>query len=58
MTKAKKFRELLNSPKLEFICKVHNALSAKMVEEAGFRCPLTSKRPTPAKALGLPQTFV
>jgi len=58
VTKAKKFRELLNSPELESIYKVHNVLSAKIVEGAGFRCPLTSKRPTPAKALGLPQTFV
>ena len=37
MTKAKKFRELLNSPRLEFICEAHNALSAKIVEEAGFK---------------------
>ena len=37
MTKAKKFRELLNSPNLEFICEAHNALSAKIVEEAGFK---------------------
>lgn len=37
MTKAKKFRKLLYSKNLEFICEVHNALSAKIVEEAGFK---------------------
>ena len=36
MTKPQKFRELLLSPKLEFICEAHNGLSARIVEEAGF----------------------
>ncbi len=37
MTKAKKFRQLLQSKDLEFICEAHNGLSAKIVEEAGFK---------------------
>ena len=37
MTKAKKFRQLLQSKDLEFICEVHNGMSAKIVEEAGFK---------------------
>ena len=37
MTKARKFRQLLHSKNLEFICEVHNALSARIVEEAGFK---------------------
>jgi len=32
VTKAKKFRKLLHSPKLELIYEVHNILSAKIVE--------------------------
>jgi phosphoenolpyruvate phosphomutase len=39
-TTAKKttaFRGLLNSADLEFICEAHNGLSAKIVEEAGFK---------------------
>lgn len=35
--KARAFRSLLASPKLEFICEAHNGLSAKIVEEAGFK---------------------
>ena len=35
--KAKKFRELLTSSNLEFLCEAHNGLSAKIVEEAGFK---------------------
>jgi phosphoenolpyruvate phosphomutase len=31
------FKKLLLSPQLEFICEAHNGLSAKIVEEAGFR---------------------
>lgn len=37
MSKAKLFRKLLHSETLEFICEVHNGLSAKIVEEAGFK---------------------
>jgi len=37
MTKPQQFRELLASPKLEFICEAHNALSARIAEEAGFK---------------------
>lgn len=37
ITKAKKFREMLVSPELEFICEAHNGISAKIVEEAGFK---------------------
>lgn len=37
LTKARQFKNLLLSEKLEFICEAHNGLSAKIVEEAGFR---------------------
>ncbi len=35
-SKASRFREMLNSEKLEFLMEAHNGLSAKIVEEAGF----------------------
>ncbi|MEJ2231475.1 MAG: phosphoenolpyruvate mutase, partial [Nitrospirales bacterium] len=35
--KASQLKKLLLSPQLEFICEAHNGLSAKIVEEAGFR---------------------
>lgn len=35
--KAAAFRALLRSPQLEFLCEAHNGLSAKIVEEAGFK---------------------
>ena len=31
------FRQLLNSPELEFLCEAHNGISAKIAEEAGFK---------------------
>ncbi len=37
MKKATAFRDLLKSNELEFICEAHNGLSAKIVEEAGFK---------------------
>ncbi len=37
MKKTTAFRELLGSGDLEFICEAHNGLSAKIVEEAGFK---------------------
>jgi len=37
LDKAAKLRNLLTSPDVEFICEAHNALSAKIVEEAGFK---------------------
>jgi phosphoenolpyruvate phosphomutase len=37
LSKARQFRNLLLSDQLEFICEAHNGLSAKIVEEAGFR---------------------
>ncbi|GIO59927.1 MULTISPECIES: phosphoenolpyruvate mutase [Paenibacillus] len=37
MKKTKELRNLINSKKLEFIMEAHNGLSAKIVEEAGFR---------------------
>jgi phosphoenolpyruvate phosphomutase len=37
MKKTTQFRNLLQSDQLEFICEAHNALSARIVEEAGFR---------------------
>jgi phosphoenolpyruvate phosphomutase len=35
-TKAARFRQLLQSPNLDFLLEAHNGLSAKVVEEAGF----------------------
>jgi phosphoenolpyruvate phosphomutase len=35
--KTTQFRNMLLSPELEFICEAHNGLSAKIVEEAGFK---------------------
>ncbi|MBT8078004.1 MAG: phosphoenolpyruvate mutase [Gammaproteobacteria bacterium] len=35
--KTVKFRNLLQSDQLEFICEAHNGLSAKICEEAGFK---------------------
>ena len=37
LTKAGQFRAMLRSPRLEFIMEAHNGLSAKIVEEAGFK---------------------
>jgi phosphoenolpyruvate phosphomutase len=37
MNKTTRFKSLLRSPELEFICEAHSGLSAKIVEEAGFR---------------------
>ena len=37
MTAARQFRKLLVSEQLEFICEAHNGLSAKIVQEAGFK---------------------
>ena len=36
-TKPRRFKDLLHSQALEFICEAHNGLSAKIVEEAGFK---------------------
>lgn len=37
MTKrCERFRQLLESPQLEFLCEAHNGISARIVEEAGF----------------------
>ena len=36
-TRSRQFRKLLFSDQLEFLCEAHNGLSAKIVEEAGFR---------------------
>ena len=36
-SKAARFRKLLTSPQLEFIMEAHNGLSAKIVEETGFK---------------------
>ncbi|UVT16878.1 MAG: phosphoenolpyruvate mutase [Nitrospira sp.] len=36
-TPARQFKKLLMSEQLEFICEAHNGLSAKIVQEAGFR---------------------
>ena len=35
-SKAARFRALLDSPELAFLCEAHNGLSARIVEEAGF----------------------
>ncbi len=37
MSKSAQFRALLDSPDLEFILEAHDGLSAKIVEEAGFK---------------------
>jgi phosphoenolpyruvate phosphomutase len=37
MKKTTRFKQMLQSPELEFICEAHNGLSAKIVEEAGFK---------------------
>ena len=37
ITPARQFRTLLSSDQLEFICEAHNGLSAKIVQEAGFK---------------------
>ena len=37
MTAARQFKKLLLSAQLEFICEAHNGVSAKIVQEAGFR---------------------
>ncbi len=37
MKKTKQLRELIESKQLEFIMEAHSALSAKIVEEAGFK---------------------
>ncbi len=37
MSKAAQFRQMLTSPDLEFIMEAHNGLSAKIVEETGFK---------------------
>jgi phosphoenolpyruvate phosphomutase len=37
MRKTRQFKEMLLSGELEFICEAHSGLSAKIVEEAGFK---------------------
>ena len=37
VTKTKQLRELLVSPKLEFILEAHNGISARIVEQSGFK---------------------
>src|SRR5215510_9533093 len=37
LSKARQFKRLLQSKRLEFLMEAHNALSARIVEEAGFR---------------------
>jgi phosphoenolpyruvate phosphomutase len=37
ITASRQFKKLLLSDKLEFICEAHNGVSAKIVQEAGFR---------------------
>lgn len=37
LSKAAQFRQMLTSPDLEFIMEAHNGLSAKIVEETGFK---------------------
>lgn len=37
MTKSAQFKQLLQSPQLEFLMEAHNGLSARIAEEAGFR---------------------
>jgi len=37
LRKTKRFRQLLHSPELEFLMEAHNGISARIVEEAGFK---------------------
>jgi len=37
MSRTRQLRELLNSPDLQFLMEAHNGLSARIVEEAGFK---------------------
>ena len=37
MRRTTRFREILNSSELEFLCEAHNGISAKIAEEAGFQ---------------------
>ena len=37
MKKASQLKDILSSPKLDFLMEAHNGLSAKIVEEAGFK---------------------
>jgi phosphoenolpyruvate phosphomutase len=37
VTKAGQFKQMLQSPRLEFLMEAHNGLSARIAEEAGFR---------------------
>ena len=37
ITRSRQFRKMLTSDQLEFICEAHNGLSAKIVQEAGFK---------------------
>ena len=37
LRKTTQFRQLLHSPRVEFLMEAHNGLSARIVEEAGFR---------------------
>jgi phosphoenolpyruvate phosphomutase len=37
MKKSKQLKQIINTPNLEFIMEAHNGLSAKIVEEAGFK---------------------
>ena len=32
-----RFKSLLTSPELEFLCEAHNGISARIAEEAGFK---------------------
>src|ERR1043165_7851167 len=37
MGKSTQFKQMLKSPQLEFLMEAHNGLSARIVEEAGFK---------------------
>jgi phosphoenolpyruvate phosphomutase len=37
MKKTRQLKKILTSPRLEFLCEAHNGLSARIVEEAGFK---------------------
>lgn len=50
--KAKRLRELIDSPQSEYMMEAHNGLSAKIAEEAGFQCIWASSL-TIASSLGL-----
>ncbi len=53
LSKAGQLRAMINSSHLEFIMEAHNGLSAKIVEEAGFK-GIWASGLTMSSAMGVP----